>query len=208
MDEQWPEPHGETLCLDFANTVEPRFRADGHDWLASYRDLARWAEHVGILTRAQTSRLIAFSGQHQRRARRAFESAIALREAIYRVFSALAGRSAVDQADLDLLRDAYAEASRHQSLAIKEGRVRVSWDRGDDELDQIIWPLARDAFDLLTRGPVDRIKSCPAEQGGCAWLFIDGSKNGSRRWCSMRDCGSKVKSRRQNERLRSAPGLT
>lgn len=208
MSKNWPDPHGETLCLDFANTVEPRFRPDGHDWIASYGDLVRWARHAGMLTRRQESTLIDLARQHPRPARQAFASAIALREAIYRTFSALVDRSAPDRDDLDLLRDAYAEASHHQRLTIEHGQAHIAWDAGDDDLDQITWPIARDAFELLTSGPLDRIKRCPAEQGGCAWLFIDGSKNSSRRWCSMRDCGNKVKSRRQNQRLRTRHNST
>lgn len=207
MSEDWPEPHGETLCLDFANTVEPRFRADGHDWIGNFDDLVRWALYAGMLTRQQESRLKNSASQHPRTARQAFTSAITLREAIYRTFSALVDQSTPDQADLDLLRDGYAEAIQHQRLTVEHGRAHTAWEAGD-ELDQITWPISRDAFELLTRGPLGRIKRCPAEQGGCAWLFIDGSKNGSRRWCSMRDCGNRVKSRRQNERLRARHNST
>ena len=208
MSDPWPDPHGETLCLDFANTVEPRFRPDGHDWIDSYGDLVRWARHAGVLTQRQEYTLIDLASQRPRSARKAFASAIALREAIYRTFSALVDRSAPDRDDLDLLRDGYADASRHQRLTFERGRAHIAWDACDDELDQITWPIARDAFELLTSGSLDRIKRCPPEQGGCAWLFIDGSKNRSRRWCSMRECGNKVKSRRQNERLRTRHNST
>ncbi|WP_433166037.1 CGNR zinc finger domain-containing protein [Kribbella sp. CA-247076] len=58
-------------------------------------------------------------------------------------------------------------------------------------LDSPLWPVAHAAYELLTSPRAARIKRC----AGCPWLFLDQSKNGSRRWCSMEICGTSEKVR-------------
>ena len=85
-----------------------------------------------------------------------------------------------------------------------DGRFDWDWqvDRDRITLDAPLWPIAFSAVELLTGREQDRIKVC-ANPDGCGWLFYDGSKNGSRRWCSMEGCGSKVKMRRQYAKRRA-----
>ncbi len=59
--------------------------------------------------------------------------------------------------------------------------------------------LVASAAALLAGGPIDRLKTC----GNCPWLFLDLSRNGSRRWCSMEGCGTEVKIRRLTEKRRA-----
>jgi predicted RNA-binding Zn ribbon-like protein len=63
--------------------------------------------------------------------------------------------------------------------------------------------LADAIVDLLRNADVSRLRLCPLADGGCGWLFLDRSRNGSRRWCSMDDCGTHAKSRRLTERRRA-----
>ncbi|MGH7124521.1 MAG: CGNR zinc finger domain-containing protein, partial [Stellaceae bacterium] len=65
----------------------------------------------------------------------------------------------------------------------------------DDEpaLDRMLWPIVRSATQLLTAAELSRVKQCAGR--GCSWLFLDTSKNGSRRWCEMEVCGSRSKAR-------------
>jgi hypothetical protein len=61
--------------------------------------------------------------------------------------------------------------------------------------------------ELVQTVEVRQLKACPLDQGGCGWLFLDRSRNGSRRWCTMDDCGAHAKARRLTERRRrSATG--
>ena len=73
----------------------------------------------------------------------------------------------------------------------------------DDEgaLDRPLWPVLRSAAALLTSDDIARIRECAAER--CAWLFIDHSRNRSRRWCDMRDCGNRAKARRHYARAKA-----
>jgi predicted RNA-binding Zn ribbon-like protein len=75
-----------------------------------------------------------------------------------------------------------------------------SWAADEGGLDRMLWPIARSAADLLTSPELGSVRRCARE--GCDWLFVDRSKNHSRRWCSMSLCGSRVKARRYYRRTR------
>jgi predicted RNA-binding Zn ribbon-like protein len=197
----FPEPHGGWLCLDFANTVEPRHGRPERDHLGGYPDLVRWAQFAGALDADAGTRLLQQAADRPAAARDSWAFAIELREAIYRVFVSVAAGEPPAATDLDKLRDAYADAIRQARLSAGDQRFGWTWE--DDTLDLPWWPMALSAIDLATAGPVDRLKMCPAD-GGCSWLFVDTTKNRSRRWCSMGDCGSEVKARRQTARRRVA----
>lgn len=183
-------------CLDFANTVGPRRPAPGvapHDYLPGYPELVTWAAGARILPEEQAPRLGAAAGDS------VYREAMCLREAIYLAFDAVADGRTAPPAALAAIEDAYRAALRHAHL-----RPGSGWAWPDDgPPEQLLWALAHDAVDLLTSGPLDRIKVCPGDDGTCGWLFVDTSKNAARRWCSMRTCGSRVKSRRQVARVRA-----
>lgn len=196
-----PKLYGGQLCLDFANTVEPRQGQPQRDHLRGYADLVRWARHAGAFDDAQTQRLLAAAATHQAAARTSFAAAIALREAIYRAFAAIAQGTTPAAADLDSMQRAYAAAMRHARLLPAAGRLAWTWD--DGALDRAWWPVVRSAVELATAGPLERVKQCPAPEG-CGWLFLDTTKNRIRRWCSMDECGGQAKARRQTARRRTA----
>jgi predicted RNA-binding Zn ribbon-like protein len=199
-----PPLFGGSLCLDFANTVEPRWGDDRRDYLLAYSDLARWGRHVGILTSAQEQRLLEAAARRPRAAEATAGAAIGLREGIYRAFAAVAGQRQPAAADLALLQQAYAEAARHARIVPAAGSLTWAWDEAAVALDRVLWPVARSAVELALSGRLERVKQCPVPAGGCGWLFFDATKNSTRRWCSMRDCGGRVKARRQYARRRAA----
>jgi predicted RNA-binding Zn ribbon-like protein len=192
------------LCLDFANTVEPRQGEPRRDHLRGYADLVGWAVHAGALGRPQATPLLAAAARSPAAAGASFRAAIVLREATYGAFAAVAGGATPAAADLAAIQRAYAEAMRHARLLPEPGGL--AWAFPEDALDRAWWPLARSAVELATAGPLERVKQCPAPPG-CGWLFLDGSKNRSRRWCSMRECGNQDKARRQTARRRAARDL-
>lgn len=69
-------------------------------------------------------------------------------------------------------------------------QLRPVW--GFEAVESPLWPVGLAAYELLTGPRARRIKRC----AGCPWLFLDQSKNGSRRWCSMDICGTDEKMRR------------
>jgi predicted RNA-binding Zn ribbon-like protein len=205
--------NGGRLCLDYTNTVEPRIGPVARDWLTGYPDLVEWARHGDVLDATAAAALLRAAAARPAAAQAAFQTAIDLREALFRLFAAIADDTAPADADLEVLRGAFAAASRHGRLVPHAGGFDWSWDgavpagpsggTSADPLGRPWWPVAASAVELLTHGPLDRVKKCSAD-GGCSWLFVDASKNRSRRWCSMNDCGSEFKSRRQTDRRRAA----
>lgn len=193
---------GGKSCLDFANTVEPRRGGPGRDHLGSYADLVLWALHAGELNEEQAEQLLDEAGRRPGDVEAAFQRALTLREAIYRIFSAIVRGEEPRRSDLEALARANAAAARHSRITPSTDGFVWDWTE-DANLERPLWALARSAVELLTGGELERLKECPAEEGGCGWLFFDESKNRSRRWCSMADCGSKVKMRRLYARRRS-----
>lgn len=198
-----PELRGNRSCLDFANTVEPR-RADPavplREYLHGYADLVAWARHAGVLADGEAEGLLAAAAARPADAAAAFATAIALREAVYRVFAAVADGHGPAGDDLDAVQQAYAGAMAAASIRPAARGLDWTW-AGRHDLDRPLWPLARSAAELLVGGQLDRVKRCPAP---CGWLFLDVTRNASRHWCSMSECGNQAKSRRLSARRRAA----
>jgi predicted RNA-binding Zn ribbon-like protein len=191
------------LCLDFANTAEWHASDDPLEHLESYGDLLAWAEHAEIIDSQTVIRLRASAAEHSEEARRAYERAIGLREAIYAVFAAIAQGDDPGQADLARINSDLARWLPRTCIADAGGRFIWQWADEEDELEQPLWPIIRSAVSLLTSDQLDRVGQC-ADDRGCGWLFLDESRNHSRRWCSMEDCGNRAKAKRFYERHQDA----
>jgi predicted RNA-binding Zn ribbon-like protein len=196
---QRPRLLGERLCLDFANTVDPRHGDHPREFLTDFEDLARWARHTGALPARDAHALLEEAERHPGKGRAAFRSARELRELLYRTFSSLAAGSAPDRSDVEELARVHGGALTHARLVPSESGWRWGWDEDLGRLDRPLWPVARDAAELLTTGRLERIRECPGPDG-CGWLFYDTSRNGRRRWCSMEVCGNRAKGRRHYDR--------
>lgn len=187
-------------CLDFCNTADPREGPGAHDFLSSYGDLAAWASKAGVIAGTDADSLLAQARKRPAAAQAAFEEALALREALFRIFSSVAAREAVDTADLEVLNGALQRASANARLTASGDGFAWSWSETDG-LDRPLWLVARSAVELLTSDELDRVRTCAGR--ACGWLFLDESKNRSRRWCSMEGCGSRAKMRRLYARRRA-----
>lgn len=171
------------IALDFCNSLSPTRRATLHDRILKPADLVGWAARAGIaLDRAPGTQ--ALTRLHR------------LRAALIGIFTALAEGRMAAAADLALLNAELAEAHVAARLVPTSGGYAVE-DSSATAIDRFRHALARDAGDLLTGDP-RRVKRCPAHD--CLWLFHDDSKNLSRRWCAMDDCGTRDKVRRYRER--------
>ena len=190
---------GGALCLDFANTVGNHKASQPSEHLAGYADWVAWSQHVGALSPAQARRLLAESARHPAEAKEAFRHATELRETIYRIFAAIAEDASPKSADLDRLNGALARGLVHARIITTPEGFRWDWTE-EDALDRMEWLVARSAADLLTSGNLDRVRQCGDAE--CGWLFIDTSRNRSRRWCDMNDCGNRAKARRHYRRVR------
>lgn len=193
---------GGRLCIDFVNTVENRAGAQPEELLSSYADLARWGRRVDVLDDADVQRLLTLADAHPQAARRTLQRALGLREALHRVLLAIATQHEPRAADLRVVENAYGRAIASGHLTPARDHFAWSWREAGAQLDQMLWPVALSAVELLTEGDLRRVKVC-ANPHGCGWLFYDNSKNVSRRWCRMDGCGSQVKMRRQYAKRRA-----
>ncbi len=188
-------------CLEFTRTVGWAERDRSDDELTSYEALVGWAHKQATLGTAESRRLRRRAAAETRAAARVFRQAIDLRGLLYRIFSAVGTGSAPAKADLHALNALLPDANRRLRL-VRRGRGFI-WDWQDDPepaLDRVLWPIIRSAAQLLIADELSRLKLCDADD--CGWLFVDGSRNRSRRWCDMSDCGNRAKARRYRERQR------
>ena len=207
---------GGILCLDFINTVEGRSGnshqggvSRGHyriigEKLKNYYDLTAWARHeeTALLGAKDARHLALLAENHPRTAQTVFENAINLREALYRIFKAAANNRRPNQADLDKLNDELKQARAHEALVFSTNTFTTEWESMSDSLDSVLWPVARSAAELLMSSDSSRLRQCVGED--CGWLFVDTSRNRSRQWCDMKDCGNLAKVRRFRERQQEA----
>lgn len=184
---------GGRLCLDFANTASGRGTDHHVEHLVDYRALVAWGRHVDILDAKSAVALLRRARARRPAAQGVWRRALALREAVHRVFKALARHQGVAAADLAVVNGALAAALPHGRVVPARNGFSWSWDDDARLLDRMLWPVARSAAELLTAAELRRVKQCPGPN--CGWLFLDLSKNGSRRWCEMEVCGSRAKAR-------------
>jgi len=188
---------GGALCLDLSNTWEYRERPET-DRLVSYEALVEFAVQTECLDAESAADLRHRAGQDPDATARIFRRTLALREALYKIFSARANGREIAAADLEQLNKALARALGHQRLHHRGDEFGWSWSAA--ELEFPLWPVARSAADLLTSDKLGRLCECEADD--CDWLFLDQSRSHSRRWCSMESCGNRAKARRHYQRCR------
>jgi predicted RNA-binding Zn ribbon-like protein len=192
---------GGRLCLDFVNTADRN--ATGTpvvDWLTSYAELVAWSQTTHLITAEQAQHLLQVADRHPDEALAVFVRSIALRETLYQIFAAVAAGRACSDQTLGAFNRALSAALPHlQIVAIESGQFAWGWTL-PDALDLMLWHIVRDAAELLVAQERSRIRACAGED--CGWLFLDLSRNRSRRWCDMEDCGNRSKARRHYEKTK------
>ncbi|GAA1589987.1 CGNR zinc finger domain-containing protein [Kribbella sancticallisti] len=169
-----PELIGGHVALDLVNTVS--WRLDDARWIdriTSTSALADWCTAVGLVYRPGT-----------------LQQVRTVREVVYGVLLPLARGNEPAKADLSALRGLVAGALAE---ARPKGIQPLDWEAAD-----LPAALALAAARLLEHEDLGRLHEC--QDGDCGWLFLDRSKNGSRRWCSSGDCGNRARARRHYQR--------
>jgi predicted RNA-binding Zn ribbon-like protein len=229
LDEAFPLEGG-WLCLGFCNTVGWHSGAyrradvpDGeHTWelskdwpgsqerFSDYRALLRWFLRKRQVTVAEAKRLLRLARANPEEADRVRRLAVALRETLYHIFSALSVEQDPDPRDVHALNEVLPLALSHRRLVYTGAAHRpddsgspFAWQPAAPPVDlaRLLWPVLWSAAELLTTGPLQRVREC--DNDPCGWLFVDMSRNRSRRWCDMRDCGNRVKARRHHQRVKA-----
>jgi len=194
------EPVGGSLALDFANTVSSPWPDQGEQ-LEDYQSFLGWAEQIGVLDRTDREELARRARADPAGAGRVVRDAHRRRAAIRTVFATLAAGQSPSAGDASEVMAGYAEALMRATTDATPHGAQVTWTHGS--LDRPLDPIAYDAGRLLLSPDAGLVKECDA----CPWLFIDRSRNHSRRWCDMQICGSRTKMRRYYASNRRGPSL-
>jgi predicted RNA-binding Zn ribbon-like protein len=174
---------GGHLALDLAATLTQRRREQPRDLLAAPDDLSRWLVAAGL-----SPRRVAVSEEELTGARE-------LREALYRLAVGRVDAAEVRAVDVALVNRWAAEPPPVPQL----GAGGVFWIRAG--VRSMLASIARVGVELLGGELGDRIRACSGD--GCSLLFLDSSRSGDRRWCSMAACGNRAKVAEFRRRKRS-----
>ena len=201
---------GGAICLDFVNTLGNRVGPEPlEEHLAAYRDLVDFARQAGTLADPAARLLESAGDARPEEAGRVLERAIALREALYRIFAPLPRGERPEERDLAGLNAELGRALVHARVSKHAGGYALAWDEpaaasagAGAPLDAPLWPIAHSAMELLLEADLSRVGECDSET--CGFLFLDTTKNRSRRWCDTRVCGNRARVRRHRRRLSDA----
>ncbi len=192
----------EDLCLDYANTLSWRGRAEPVEKLHGLDDLLDWAGASGGASAGAARDIAAWSRARPKKAAEIFAEAIAVREAIFRIFSAMAAGQGARDRDLAALMKSLTEAPVRSRL-VRSGDG-FAWRIGQLRpcMPDLLAPVLWSAGDLLIAAERRLVRRCANAQ--CLWLFIDRSKNATRRWCDMASCGNRAKAQRHYQRIKQS----
>ena len=189
---------GGVLCLDFVNTKNWHTDEKPYDFFGDYNALLQWSLQLKLITQSQAEQLLMLSGRQTQKAQATLEQAKQLREIIYRIFLAIANTQEVPPSELDRFNSAWTKSLASLQVYPAQKVFRWKWVGIDEALDSMLWPVLHSAAELLISKKLYRVKDCE----GCGWLFLDTTKGGRRRWCDMRICGNRAKSKRHYARTR------
>jgi predicted RNA-binding Zn ribbon-like protein len=185
-------------ALDLINTVDWTSRGPEDERLDTYEQVTRWAEGAGVLGAAAGRRLRRIASERPRAAAAAVEYAHQGRETLHDLFGAIA-RGESPGAALPRFNRLLADAMERLEVAPAGDRGQAGYDwhwRGQDsDLRAVVWPVIWSAASLLQSDEVGSIRVCDGDD--CGWMYVDRSRNGFRRWCQMRTCGTREKTRRR-----------
>jgi predicted RNA-binding Zn ribbon-like protein len=196
---------GGVLCLDFVNSVGGREEHEEKpypeniivkDKLEDFGDFINWGKDIGILNEA--GRKYFLNAYEKKEQEKIFKKAIELRESLFKIIYDVINNKEPDEKMIQILDREYSAANANRKFVYKDNKIE--WQFSNDPLkpDYLIWLIAESAVKLLSSDLLPRVKICSGDD--CGWLFLDTSRNKSRQWCDMKDCGNVAKVRRFRER--------
>ena len=190
------------LVLDFTNTSEYHASQNPTEMLTSFPDLISWSQAAGLLTINESRDLLNRAARQPQWAAASLEKALTFRDVVYRILSATANNQPPETKDLNAFNNYLSKALAQSEITAEGKGFSWAWSEENIEAEKILWILAREAANLFTSGDLKRVGEC-ADDRGCGYLFIDTSRNHSRRWCSMESCGNRAKAKRHYQKVSS-----
>ncbi len=197
--DHFPRLLAERLCLNYVNTLEKLLKDGPAEFLPDFAELARWGRHVRVLSETEVEQALQWAAAYPVEADALFDRAHLLRSALTRLFTAIADGESPSEDDLAILESEHHLAAPSLRLRPQGEQFAWQWSDRDRPVDRLLWEVSDSAVRVLTSDDLSRIKVCPGAND-CGSLFYDTSRNGTRRWCSMEGCGSRVKMRRHYAR--------
>lgn len=185
---------GGALCLDFCNSGQEIRGGGDEEWITSFADLIDWLAAAEAISAKQATRLRAAGERSPQLASELWRRALELREAVARVLLARTEGKQAQTSDLKIIDGEYARTAPFARLAATDDGFAWSLDPSAEALDAALRPLVESAVALLTSDRLERLRRCG--NSTCYWLFLDETRNCSRRWCEMASCGNVMKVRR------------
>lgn len=204
---------GGDLSFDFVNTVHSwnetagsssgtrhnRRYAVSADKFASYADLIAWSVKASLFSESRGKKLLQLAEkQAPGETGKIVKRALVLRHSIYHLFVSAIERQKPEAGDLEILNRELWIARRHQKLESAENGFAFEWIDAGGELDSMLWSVSEAAAKMLSEGDLTRFGQCI--ENDCRWLFLDTSRNHSRQWCNMKECGNRAKVNRFRQR--------
>jgi len=180
---------GGVLCLDFVNTIPDRVDGTNRDHLGSFNDLIYWARKAKAIDNNSFNALEKAGSINEKKTKDFFNEAINLRSLIYAIFKPLSSKQKINPHDLESLNKLTNKYFPFLEISAQKDGFTEQWNFEPGHFYSITGPIVKSSYELLLSDKLSRVKECP----NCGWLFLDSTKNGKRRWCSMQDCGSNVK---------------
>ncbi len=184
-------------ALELVNTLDLRFSEDPKDLLPTYADLLRFAAQLRLLPAEQARKL--GRAVRPQDGQRVLASTVELREALAAVLYAWVDGAKPPIGQVEILEKHFHAAALQRSLRSGDERLIWNWTGLEQQAELPLWKLAQSASDLLVSEDAKQVKGCGDPT--CRWLFLDLSKNHTRRWCDMKTCGNRMKARRHHARL-------
>lgn len=182
------------LCVTFVNSASAKRRS-----FQTYAELLAWGHSHGAVTSAEVERLERLAAERPADAEAVAGRALELRDCCERTLRGLIRRRGPSEADVERLHaELLAVRSAERWVRSGLGCRWVLGDRGGDDLDRMLWPVATSMAEVLSTKYCHKVRECAGE--GCNLLFVDRAPGSPRKWCSMKACGNKVKSRRDYHR--------
>ena len=180
-------------ALDLVNTLDWRFRASGtEELLAGYGALIGFCEQSEVLTPKQARSLRREAAESA--GEKALRSARELREAAAEFLYATLEERKPASSSIAALERLFKDARKQQRLRRDKAALHWDWPEGELAAELPVAVLALRVEALLMSERVQALRECG--DPGCRWLFLDTSKNHTRRWCDMKVCGNRMKARR------------
>lgn len=179
---------GGALCLDFINTIG--WRGDPTrtiEFLPSYSELVLWALGSGVIDRQKSLHLIDEGMKNPVTSTATLQLAKELRVELESAFDPNLQQST----NLPIATAIVRSVGEFDTLVEGVGRLRWTSTATGSDISLPLLPVAISALELATSRKIEMVKRCADDD--CAWLFIDDTRNHSRRWCSMEDCGNRAK---------------